>query len=268
MHIPVLTYHSLNILGNDYHNNDHIAFAEDLMLIKSLGIEIISAHLLVKWLKNEIKLDTKTHYLVLTFDDGSELDYYDWSHPEFGAQKSFFNHMQEYKHTIHATSFVIASANARKTLESTCLASHSIWGDYWWQQAEDSKLISIENHSWDHLHITLDKVAQCDNLKGDFTKITTLKDATQQITQASDYINDRITNKHTQLFAYPYGHINDYLVNHYFPNQQTEIHAAFTCEPQQVSQKSSVWKIPRYVCGLHWQSTQALKRILKTVFED
>ena len=262
MKIPVLTYHSLNILGNDYHNNDHVAFVQDLELLHKLDIKILSSYDLVKWIKAEIQLDEKRKYVVLTFDDGSELDFKDWQHPKFGKQLSFFSAMQAYPKYIHATSFVIASASARKKLEQTCLAGHTIWNDAWWQLAENSQLISIENHSWDHLHITLDKVAHSRNLKGNFAEVTNLSDANAQIQQASDYINQKLTNKNTQLFAYPYGHFNDYLVHEYFPKQQQNIQAAFTCEPKRASQATNIWQIPRYVCGSDWQNIEQLKKII------
>jgi peptidoglycan/xylan/chitin deacetylase (PgdA/CDA1 family) len=90
------------------------------------------------------------------------------------------------------------------------MGGYPIWSDDWWQSAEDSQLISIENHSWDHLHKTLDNVEQVDNLKGDFKKIVNLIDADKQIKQSSEYINSQIKNKNTTLFAYPYGDFNEY----------------------------------------------------------
>ncbi len=262
LQIPVLTYHSLNILGNDYHNNDHIALAQDLKLIADLGIEVISAYKLVQWLKQECTLDEKQKYVVLTFDDGSELDFKGWHHPQFGKQKSFYAIMQDFCGKIHATSFVIAAPSIRLELQKTCLAGHAIWRDDWWQQAQDSKILGIENHSWDHLHSTLKTVAQCDNLKGDFRKITCFDDANTQIKLASDYINSQIKNKKTSLFAYPFGHYNQYLTEEYFPKKQNAIQAAFTCDGSKVNQQSPIWKIPRFVCGQHWHSIHELNKLL------
>ena len=263
MHIPVLAYHSPNILGNDYHNNDHIALAQDLKTIAELGINIITATQLVSWLQNKTKPDQSKKYVVLTFDDGCELDFIDWEHPAYGHQKSFHTIMKSYPHFIHATAFVIASPKDRKTLEITCVGGHEIWSDKWWQTAEDSGLISIENHSWDHLHHTLDKVKQKDNLKGDFKQVESLQDAHAQIEDASDYINSRINNKKTSLFAYPYGHYNTFLSEEYFP-QQNQIEAAFTCESKHVTHASSQWKIPRFVCGEAWGNSKQLIEILTT----
>lgn len=262
MEIPVLTYHSTNISGNDYQNNDLVAFQKDIQLIKSLGVEIISAIQLVDWLGDKLTLDKSKNYVVLTFDDGCELDYFDWEHPTYGWQKSFFSSIKQFKNNIHATSFVIASNASRKILEKTCTAGYKIWGDQWWQEAEDSGLMSIENHSWDHLHHTLDNVCQMDNLKGDFTKIQSFEDANNQIAKASKYIDSRIINKQSTLFAYPYGHYNDYLTELYFPKEQNTIQAAFTCEKGNVLKTTNIWKIPRHVCGLHWKKTEELKSIL------
>ena len=39
--IPILTYHSLNIAGNDYLGNDHVALREDLHLLTALGWRIV-----------------------------------------------------------------------------------------------------------------------------------------------------------------------------------------------------------------------------------
>jgi peptidoglycan/xylan/chitin deacetylase (PgdA/CDA1 family) len=262
MKIPVLTYHSTNISGNEYHNNDHIALEEDLKLIHELSIKIISATELVQWLKGELYLTPKKKYVVLTFDDGCELDFYDWDHPIYGFQKSFYNILKEYQKKIHATSFVIASPNARKILEQTCLAGHKIWGDTWWQNAEGSHHISIENHSWDHVHETLGQVMQEENKKGDFKQIKTFKDADAQIKQASDFINLQIKDKETKLFAYPYGDYNNYLCEEYFQKEQKQIIAAFTCDAKHVENTTDLWKLPRYVCGEDWNNLMQLENII------
>ena len=37
----VLTYHSINILGSEYHDNDHVALREDLRLLQRMGLPIL-----------------------------------------------------------------------------------------------------------------------------------------------------------------------------------------------------------------------------------
>lgn len=262
MKIPVLTYHSTNIDGNDYHNNDHVAFAQDLQTIRSAGINIISAHKLVEWLQGDLSLDASQKYVVLTFDDGCELDYLDWHHPAHGIQSSFYSLMQSYETDIHATSFVIASPQDRMILQDTCLAGHKIWGHHWWREVEHSGLISIENHSWDHVHMTLPRVQQKDNIKGDFKCIDTFSEADAQIGQATAFIESIISGKSVSLFAYPYGHYNRYLTEEYLPHRQNKISAAFSCDDSYVKPNSHLWNIPRFVCGLHWRNAPQLLDIV------
>lgn len=260
MKIPVLTYHSVNVNGTNYANNDTIAFERDLQLIHELGVKVISTTTLYQWLTGEIQLDESCRYVVLTFDDGVELDYRDWIHPLHGEIKSFYNCLKAYEN-VHATSFVIASPTARKQLEATCLGGFELWGDSWWQEVEDSGLISIENHSWDHLHPTLPTVEHSQNAKGDFSRVSSKSDADLQIAQASSYIDEKL-NKTTQFFAYPYGDYNQFLTEGYFPYQQNQIKAAFSCDADFVKVDTNLWKIPRFVCGKDWNKPEKLRKIL------
>lgn len=261
MNISVLAYHAANIEGNEYHNNDHIALISDLKLFTELGVKIISADTLVSWLNGQIQLDEQVNYVVITFDDGNELDFTDWEHPKYGNQVSFYNALIQSPLKTHATAFVIASPQARETLERTCLGGNHLLGEKWWADAEKTTYMSIENHSWDHLHPTLDNVCQQDNIKENFAKIESFEDAEAQIKQATKYI-ESVVAKSVSLFAYPYGHYNDYLTKEYFPKQQTHIKAAFTCDPKPVIKDTSIWKIPRYVCGADWKSVAELRKII------
>lgn len=42
MRIPVLTYHAMNIAGNDSMTNDHIALREDLQALHRAGYAFVS----------------------------------------------------------------------------------------------------------------------------------------------------------------------------------------------------------------------------------
>lgn len=262
MKISVLAYHSANIAGNDYHNNDHVAFKQDLKFIKNNNIKIISTVKLVAWLTGNTRLDEHSTYVVLTFDDGNEMDFTDWHYSEFGMQKSFYTEMKNSNQYTHATAFVIASPSVRETLENIYCDGHKLLGENWWKIAARSNLISIENHSWDHVHPTIDSVKQQNNKKGDFSLINTSHDAKSQIADATNYIETVLENKDVSMFAYPYGHYNSFLTDEYFPNQQNKIVAAFTCEPKHVTLSTNVWKIPRFVCGHDWKSIKELKDIL------
>ena len=48
MRVPVLAYHAVNIAGNDYANNDHVAFAADLRMIDDLGLRVVPLHWVVE----------------------------------------------------------------------------------------------------------------------------------------------------------------------------------------------------------------------------
>ena len=260
--ISVLTYHATNISGNQYHTNDHIALKHDLEVINENNIQIISAKKLVDWLYGNASLESNVNYVVLTFDDGNELDFTDWDHPEFGEQRSFYSELKDSDQYTHATAFVIASPTARKTLEKTCLAGNELLGEKWWNKAEQTNIISIENHSWDHVHPTLETVIQKNNEKENFALIDNVDDAKSQIEQSTHYIESKLDKNSVSLFAYPYGHYNSFLTDEYFPKMQNKIKAAFTCDPESVNQSTNVWKIPRYVCGLNWKSTEELKEII------
>jgi hypothetical protein len=66
------------------------------------------------------------------------------------------------------------------------------------------------------------------------------------------------------VFAYPFGHVNGFLANHYFPERQAEhrMEAAFGVGREPVTNDTSVWNVPRAVCGEHWRSPQELEALL------
>jgi peptidoglycan/xylan/chitin deacetylase (PgdA/CDA1 family) len=165
---------------------------------------------------------------------------------------------------LHATSFVIASPEARRDLDRTCLAGRNWFTEDWWPLAIASGLMSIANHSWDHVHPTLGIVAQREQKKGTFTAIDTYEDADAQIRRATDYIMQRTEHKACPLFAYPYGECNDYLTTEYLPNFRDEhrIDAAFGTSAGGSSTPSGIWNLSRIVCGYHWKSGSDLAALL------
>ncbi|HET6545740.1 MAG TPA: hypothetical protein VFG55_03220, partial [Rhodanobacteraceae bacterium] len=62
-----------------------------------------------------------------------------------------------------------------------------------------------------------------------------------------------------------YGESNDYLRNEYLPGHADEhgLLAAFGTTPAPVESGSPRWNLPRYVCGHHWRSPQALTDLLR-----
>lgn len=56
-------------------------------------------------------------------------------------------------------------------------------------------MLGIANHSWNHLHDTLEVVHQRHNKKGSFYEISTFDDTEAQIADAQIYINKKTGNK-------------------------------------------------------------------------
>lgn len=270
MKIPVLLYHSNNVVRNTYAENDHLALASDLTTLHELGFRVIPLSRVVDWHLGNVKDDEVSRTVVITFDDGSWFDYYDMDHPTCGVQRSMINILRDFQASyssnpsIHATSFVIGSPEARSSLDKTCLIGKDWWGDQWWMEAASSGLMDIECHSWDHVHTELDHVAQQDQVKGDFSQVKTFEDCEEQFVKAGEYIGKVLGGRRPSLFAYPYGSCSEYVANEYLPENQSrhQYRAAFTTEPKAVSKIDNIWQLPRFVCGEDWRSPQDLKNLL------
>ncbi|HEY0232346.1 MAG TPA: polysaccharide deacetylase family protein [Dokdonella sp.] len=268
MRVPVLTYHSNNVNGNDYASNDHVALAQDLRVIHGAGLRIAPLASVVDVLLGAAPESTVDNAVALSFDDGSWFDWHDMDHPSFGRQRGFAGVLRDFASgtgaPAHATSFVIVSPAARATLDHTCLAGRGWWGDDWWPQAQREGLLAIESHSWDHNHSTLAQTAQREQHKGTFRTIDTWADADAEIRQAADWLDERCAPHRSTLFAYPYGESNDYLVEDYLPHHTAEhrVRAAFGTEPRPIEAGGARWRLPRYVCGQHWNNPSALARLL------
>lgn len=271
MRVPVLTYHANNVLGNEYDDNDHVALAEDLILLRRLGRRIVPLHTIVETLiRREGELD---RCVALSFDDGSWFDWHDLEHPRFGRQRSFANVLRDFcaragdaATAAPATSFVIASPDARAVLDRTCLLGRGWWTDAWWPSAAADGLLAIESHSWDHNHADLPPAPR-QRPRGTFTTIDNYADADAQVRQASEYLDRLCHSRRTSLFAYPYGENNDYLAREYLPDfvHEHRLRAAFTTEPGPITGASDRWLLPRYVCGHHWKSPGELEAILRSL---
>jgi len=277
----VLTYHSHRIQGPDYARNDHVAFAADLHTIDRSGARIVSLAMLVDAIaahqSGRSDANDDAMQVALTFDDGPVWDYTDFDHPAFGPQRGFANAMRDFRgkdtggtrHDVCATSFVIASPEARRAMESTFDAEYTFlmpgaMNDDWWREAAASGLVAIGNHSWDHLHPALASVAHSRQVRGDFAQVTTAADADAQIRAAAAYIDARTGGRAAPFFAYPYGHCNDFLAADYLPRAGRAIglRAAFTTAAATIDGSQDVWKLPRFTCGHHWRSPAALADLL------
>ena len=126
------------------------------------------------------------------------------------------------------------------------------------------KYFSIESHGWDHNHTVLGATGFDGMQAGNFFEVDTYRRATYQVEQSLEFINQKIKPAHCRFFAYPYGHVPDYLKLDYFPENagRLGLDAAFGTEPGYITKSSDRWNLPRYVCGWHWKSTEQLKLIL------
>jgi len=274
----VLTYHSHHCLGTEYHLNDHLALAVDLASITRAGHRIVPLgtivdRLLAGWDSNAAADSGDETCVALTFDDGPVYDLDDFVHPTLGPQRGFVRTMQDFAATalgakqpeLAATSFVIASPEARQVMETTYDTEYTFlgagsMGDAWWERALVTGLLAIGNHSWDHLHPALARVAHSKQVRADFAQVLTVADADAQVVAAARFISERTGGRAAPYFAYPFGHSNDFLTATYFPERGSAagIRAAFTTEPRGVRPDDSVWRLPRLTCGHHWKTPTAL----------
>ena len=269
--------------GSDYASNDHVALRTDLPLLSEVGYHIVSlAELVDRFRAEQSGQASHAHEApcaAITFDDGPEYDAVDYVHPAFGPQRSFLGILQDFAQSpagklqpdICATSFVIACPAARKVMEDLTKAGpyflHAgAMNDDWWSQAIDSGLMSIANHSWDHLHPALDQVAHSRQARADFTQVDNQRDADAQILAAARYIDGRTNGRASPFFAYPFGQYNEFLVEEYFPDNRSQagIQAAVTVDGRHLAAADSIWTLPRYSCGYNWNSPAELQALLDT----
>ena len=271
MRIPVLLYHSMNISGNDYPSNDHVALHSDLRYVTARGYRILPLHQIVAaWLESPQRLEGE-RIVALTCDDGPDFDFRDLEHPTAGSQRSFLNILRDFRAEfpsaqpgLFMTSFVIAAPVARTILDRACMVGKGWMNDDWWTAAVDSGLMGIANHSWDHNHEALRDGKFPDLRRGTFASIDTRVLADHQIAKAGDLLRRLAPNPDASLFAYPFGRANRFLRRTYFPAhaERLGIVAAFTDAAQPLTPRADRWAMPRFTCGRDWRSEEGLKVIL------
>ena len=271
MRVPVLTYHAVNIAGNDYANNDHVAFAADLRLIDDLGLRIVPVYWVVDQLLGTANRDL-SRCVALSCDDGSDFDWFDLDYPTHGPQRSLYNCMRDFiaergtdaQPDLHLTGFVIASAEAREHIDRNCLFGRGWMHDTWWKPALATGRLAIENHSFDHNHGAIPLPGLLGMERGSFHAVDDRARADAEIAAAARALDAVIAPAHTSLFCYPYGHVNDYLRTDYLPRHESEhgMRAAFGDGAAPVAPDSDRWNLPRYICGWHWKAPEELRAIL------
>jgi peptidoglycan/xylan/chitin deacetylase (PgdA/CDA1 family) len=271
--LPVLTYHAMNVGGNAYADNDHVALASDLRTLTRAGFVVEPLPAAVDRLLRGDAGDGRRR-VALTCDDGSDFDYRDIEHPTHGMQRSMVNVLRDFQREqpgaqpqLHITCFVIVSPEARTELDRTCMIGRGWWNDDWWSEAVASGLAGIGNHSWDHHHGTLATAPFAHAALGTFRSVTRADIADHEILRAQRHLLRAIPNDAARLFAYPFGECNDFLVDDYLPRllarePRSAPLAAFTTEPGYLEAGSNRWRLPRFMCGDHWKSPAGLEAIL------
>lgn len=262
--IPVLTYHGYNIAGNDYHNNDHVALAEDLQWLAVAGWTIVPLQAAVRSLFEDEPFVLPERSVAISFDDATDLDWMDVAFGALGHQRGLAGILRDWQQQHpeqsppHATTFVIAAPDARAVMAKRALSHGHGMGDDWWAEAEQSGIMSIGNHSWDHRHPLVVPAAG-----GHFFGVADAAQADLQVRQAAEFIAAR-SGTWPKLFAYPWGQASDYLRYVYFPEARSAhaCLAAFGTEPELMHAGSDRWYLPRFVCGEHWCSPEDLKNLL------
>jgi hypothetical protein len=270
----VLTYHSHNIAGTQYGLNDHVSLAADLEILHRQGAEVVPLTTIAQAVATgSIAGDSRTR-VGISFDDGPVFDYEDFTHPKHGPQRSFLNILRDFRRSkgasalpgLHSTSFVIASREARLAMERSPSSGYEFLTDWladdWWRPAAESGFMDIGNHSWDHVHHAAPSIAIGKSVRDNFEVVDNFADADAEIRPAADYINAKIGRVST-LFAFPFGHVNDYLVRDYLPTHGPSLglEAAFATGGA-VKAGDSVWSIPRVVCGHHWRTPAEFERLV------
>jgi peptidoglycan/xylan/chitin deacetylase (PgdA/CDA1 family) len=210
--------------------------------------------------------------VAITFDDGADLDYYDIDHPQYGVQPSFYkilcDFQQEYGRSsqphVHGSSFLVVSPEARRNIAEKSFAGNPWMTEHWWKAANDSEVMSVYNHSWDHCHPDVDIVCEKQQTKNTFRSIDTYDECQAEVRQAAEYLS-RCIGVWPRLFAYPWGESSEYLRERYFPFFTNQHHtlAAFGASGEYARPEVSCWDVPRFVSGSSWRNSEELGRIVR-----
>lgn len=264
--VTILTYHSQNVRGNDLAHNDHLALAADLPALHHAGFRVLPLDHVLDWMDGMRADESVEQGVVLTFDDGCDLDVRDIDFPGFGLQRSFLGVMQDFvagfpedeRPELHATCFVIASPEARRQIDAGSLFGQGWISDDWWREADAYDILSVENHGWDHNHPDLEG-----DRRGSFHTVDTHEQCMEQVVLAANLIQQH-TGRRPRYFAYPFGESSAYIREVFFPDLP-DVHgcrAALGTEPGSVGPETNRWNLPRYVCGRDWTSPGELVHLL------
>jgi peptidoglycan/xylan/chitin deacetylase (PgdA/CDA1 family) len=266
----VLTFHAQNVSGPTYETNDHVALDESIALLHRIGMPVLRALEVVRRLRRGVFGTLPERFVCLTFDDGTDFDWRDLPLGGQGRQPSMHAVLRKHSRRIAgpwwlrrfpATSFVIASPQARAEISQSAFQDPALMSDDWWRAAQSSGLMDIGSHGWDHVHPAVAAVRARPGLAEAFHSIRGGGDAQLQVEDSLAFIRAKAGGDAGRLFAYPYGQVSEFLATEHFP-QQRETWGAFGCDPHPMEAGSDPWRLPRYVCGHDWKSNDDLLRLV------
>lgn len=255
----VLVFHSQNVAGYDHATlDDHVALDESLSLVVALRLPVLRLVDTVRYLQ-EAPDKLPMRYVCLTFDDGTDFDWKEVTGPAGQVHEPFAAILKRHG-AVNATSFVIASPQAREDIMRPLKPVRM--SEDWWDEAQESGLIDIGLHGWDHVHPSVTAMQSTPDLIERFDRVASPEQAQLQIDKAADYIAARAGPASARVFAYPYGQVSDFLADSYLP-AQSRILAAFTTAGVALEDGMDRWRLPRFVCGWHWRSSDELRALLQ-----
>ena len=273
--IAILTYHPIHIVDDTYAGNDLLALSADLQALGRRGVRVRSLDQLLRPVGAAHLLEPlEGPTVAITFDDGSVFDFIDHPHPTCGPQRAAASRLREDAARggavagakPFASTFVIASPEARAELDRKDYLGGNYWPDDWWPAAAASGALGIESHSWDHNHPSLARSAQRDNARGTFMNIETWEEAEAEIARSVEYISVHAARA-PRFFAYPWGEANAFLAGEYLPRRgpQLGLRAAVGSAPVAsgyTDDGCDRWNLPRFVCGHDWRDPAGFEALL------
>jgi hypothetical protein len=110
----------MNVIRNNYAENEHLALASDLETIRELGLKVIPLSQVVDWHQGSLTDEDVSACVAITFDDGSWFDFYDLHHPTCGMQRSMFNILRDFNKRNGPSSTVVINISS-KGCASECI---------------------------------------------------------------------------------------------------------------------------------------------------
>jgi hypothetical protein len=272
MRVPVLTYHSNNIAGNDYTGNDHVAFAADLRLIDDLGLRIVPLQRVVDRLLGR-HADDLHHCVALTCDDGTDFDHVDIDHPTDGLQRSLFNCLRDFRNAARRRGPAGPAPDQLRDFRSRRARTdgQGVHGRTWLDErgvVARSRLFGPDGDREPQL-------GPQPSVPADARVRSAWSAATSSRSRPKRRPNSRLRKRRTTCRrASAAGRVCSATRSAISANTYTETgcrraaHRSASTLPSAtarppVTESGDRWNLPRYICGWHWKTPDELRAILE-----